>query len=730
VIHGGIIRLRYLLILAWGALAALALGPAARVGDVIGLDLPAATPTESARAAAVLDAAFSNPATDVLAVTLAGPATDAAARRALLDTLARVAARQPFVDQLVRPEQERPFFAVTLRPDSVVEPSDLVPGFRAALAAAAARQATTDTVLVTGEPALEWDARRVSVADAQRLERAALLPAAVVLVIAFGGLVAAALPLVVGLLAITLALAAVRLVGPHVPIAVFVLPIVTMVGLGVGIDYSLLVVTRFREELARGLGARDAAAASLATAGRAVLVSGGVVALAFAALLLTPSWETRSVGVGGLLVVAAATALATTLLPPVLALVGSGIDRPRALAARLTRLHGHSFWGRWGGIITRHRWAALGGGLAVVLALAWPARGLRLGVPRQGWFPSGTESARGADALRRLGAGGELLPIDVVLQAPPGGRLIRPAQLAGLRRLTGALRAVPAVQLVRGPTSLRPGMSLLEYALLYGDLRAAQRRHPEIFRTWVSPDGTTGRLQVFLDDTATVETGMRAVRQIRRLLQRGWDGLDGVTALTGGFAAAQVDEARQLMGALPWIAALMLGATAVMLLAAFGSVLVPLKAVAMNVCAVAASLGVITLVLQRGAGAGLLGLAEPMGTTFVYVPVLVFVIAFGLGMDYEVFLLSRIKEAFDRSHDNDAATTEGLTATAGVITSAAAIMVIVFAAFAFARVLLAQAVGLGLAVAVLVDAAVVRLVIVPAFMHVAGRWNWWPGSRG
>jgi len=247
-----------------------------------------------------------------------------------------------------------------------------------------------------------------------------------------------------------------------------------------------------------------------------------------------------------------------------------------------------------------------------------------------------------------------------------------------------------------------------------------------IAATWVSPDGTTGRLQVFLDDTATVETGMRAVRQIRRLLHRGWDGLDGVTALTGGFAAAQVDEERNLMAALPWIAALMLGATAVMLLAAFGSVLVPLKAVAMNVCAVAASLGVITLVLQRGVGAGLLGLAEPTGSTFVYLPVLVFVIAFGLGMDYEVFLLSRIKEAFDRTHDNDAATTEGLQATAGVITSAAAIMVIVFAAFAFARVLLAQAVGLGLAVAVLVDATVVRLVIVPAFMHLAGRWNWWP----
>jgi RND superfamily putative drug exporter len=727
VIPSTIVRLRYALILAWAVLGALALGPAARVGDVVGLDLPAATPTESARAAATLEAAFANPATDVLAVVLTGPVADSARRRTVLDTLAHVAARLPFVDQIMRPPQQHTFFAVTLRADSAVEAPGLVPGLRAALVRAAARQAPGDSVLVTGEPALELDARQVSIADAHRLERAALLPAAVVLVIAFGGLVAAALPLVVGLLAITLALAAVRLVGLHLPMAVFVLPIVTMVGLGVGIDYSLLVVTRFREELARGRRAPDAAAASLATAGSAVLVSGGVVAVAFATLLLTPSWETRSVGIGGLLVVAAATALATTLLPPLLALVGAGVNRPRTLAARLTRLHGHSLWARWGGVITRHRWVALGGGLAVVLGLAWPASALRLGVPRQGWFPTGTESARGAQLLRRHGVGGELLPIDVVLQVPPGERLVGPPQLAGLRRLTAALRAVPVVREVRGPTSLRPGMSLLEYALLYGDLPAARRQYPEIFRTWVAPDGATGRLQVVLDDTATVETGMRAVRQIRRLATRRWDGLDRATMLVGGFAAAQVDEERELLAALPWIGSLMLGATALMLLVAFRSVLVPVKAVAMNICAVAASLGVVTLVLQRGVGAGLLGLTEPTGTTFVYVPVLVFVIAFGLGMDYEVFLLSRIKEVFDRTRDNDAATTEGLQATAGVITSAAAIMVIVFAAFAFARVLLAQAVGLGLAAAVLVDATLVRLVIVPAFMHLAGRWNWWPG---
>jgi RND superfamily putative drug exporter len=270
-------------------------------------------------------------------------------------------------------------------------------------------------------------------------------------------------------------------------------------------------------------------------------------------------------------------------------------------------------------------------------------------------------------------------------------------------------------------------MSLLEYAMLYSDLPAARRQAPEVFQSWVAPDGGTARMQVVLDDTATVQTGMQLVPRIRSLVARRAGGLKEMQILIGGFAAAQVDEEQLLLAALPRIALLMLGATFVMLLATFRSLLVPLKAVVMNVCAVASALGVVTLVLQRGVGSRLLGLTQPTGTTFVYVPVLVFVIAFGLGMDYEIFLLSRIKEAFDRTGDNDAATGEGLRTTAGVITSAAAIMVVVFAAFAFARTLLAQAVGLGLAAAVLVDATVVRLVIVPAFMHLAGRWNWWPG---
>lgn len=735
---GIVVRLRYPLMALWAVLAALAIPAAARVGEVIELDLPAATPTESARARALLSDAFGTPGDRDLAVAISGPvAADGGSHETLLDSLAALAGAQPFADRVLRPldpawrltpaGRQETFFAITVRREMDTDMAALVPAFRAVLTGAVARYAPGHDVLVTGVPALEWDARQVSIEDARRLERAALLPAAVVLVLAFGGLVAAALPLVLGLLAISLALAAIGLVGAHAPIAVFVLPIVTMVGLGVGIDYSLLVVTRFREELARGRVPADAAVMSVATAGRAVLVSGLVVAIGFATLLFTPSWETRSVGIGGLLVVTAASAVATTLLPGALALLGRRVDWPLALGARLSRLHGHSLWARWGGVITRNRWTALLAGLTLIAILAWPVQGLVLGVPRQGWFPAGTESARGADVLERLGAGGELLPVDVVLRAPPGERVVSPRGLAALRRLTDSLQAVPGVQLVRGPTALRPGVSLLEYALLYGDLRRAQEQSSEVFDTWVAPDGRTARIHLVLEDTATVQTGMDVVQRIRRLVAAGVTGLAGTEILIGGFAAGQVDEERELRAALPWIGLLVLGATGVVLFLAFRSVLVPLKAIAMNVCAVAAALGLVTSVFQNGVGATRFGLTGPTGTTFLYVPVLVFVIAFGLGMDYEIFLLSRVKEAFDRSGDNETATGEGLRTTAGVITSAAAIMVVVFGAFTFARSLLAQVVGFGLAVAVLVDATVVRLVIVPSLMHVAGRWNWWPG---
>jgi putative drug exporter of the RND superfamily len=223
---------------------------------------------------------------------------------------------------------------------------------------------------------------------------------------------------------------------------------------------------------------------------------------------------------------------------------------------------------------------------------------------------------------------------------------------------------------------------------------------------------------------------MEVVRRIRALGAAGARGLAGARISVGGYAASNVDFQQDLLGRVPLMIAMILGSTGVVLALVFRSLLIPIKAVVLNTLSVAATFGLIVLVFQDGVGSHLLGLSGPTAAIFVVVPVTVFAAVFGLSMDYEVFLLSRIREAFERTGDNECATAEGLSAVASTITSAALIMVIVFGYFAFARVLLLQFLGFGLAVAVFLDATLIRMLLVPTIMSVAGRWNWWPGSRG
>jgi RND superfamily putative drug exporter len=265
--------------------------------------------------------------------------------------------------------------------------------------------------------------------------------------------------------------------------------------------------------------------------------------------------------------------------------------------------------------------------------------------------------------------------------------------------------------------------------MLYGNVESARAQSPEFYSAYLSTDARTTLMDVLLADTTSFTSSMDVARSIRALVHAGTEGLDSMEVYVGGFAASSVDLQDELLGQFPLVIALVLISTAVMLFIAFRSILVPIKAVVMNCLSVAGAFGVTVLVFQHGVGGRLFGLDGPTEAVYVAVPVLVFAVVFGLSMDYEVFLLSRIKEAFDRSGLNDQATMQGLTATASVITSAAAIMIVVFGVFSFSRVLAAQQLGFGLAVAVFLDATLIRMVLVPAIMHIAGSWNWWPGVR-
>jgi RND superfamily putative drug exporter len=329
-----------------------------------------------------------------------------------------------------------------------------------------------------------------------------------------------------------------------------------------------------------------------------------------------------------------------------------------------------------------------------------------------------------------MGVAGYITPIRILVEVPEGKSVTQAINLRGLRALSDSMRADPRVADVRSLVDLEPGTSMLAYSLLYSDLDSARTTYREFLDAYLSRDQRATLIDVIPRDSTSLTSTMDLVTKIRGLASGGAiRQLRDSRVLVGGYVAGAVDLQTEMLRRFPLLIALVLGTTAVMLAIAFRSVLVPLKAVLMNSLSVSSTFGVIVLVFQFGWGAKLFGLEGATEAIFVFIPVLVFAVVFGLSMDYEVFLLSRMKEVFDRTGRNTEATMEGLSATASVISSAALIMIFVFGAFAFARVLVMKFLGFGLALAVLLDATIIRMVLVPAFMHLMGKWNWWPGGR-
>ncbi|HTI05833.1 MAG TPA: MMPL family transporter [Gemmatimonadales bacterium] len=738
-----IVRWRVWVIAAWALLALLFVPKAAHVQRVLAVRGMSVAQTESARAAQLIRDAFPNPIAEYVAIVVHGPVRYTNPRfEAVVDSVSAALARQSFISQVVSArtigestfvssDRHTTFLIAALTPASTSDVNrTVVPELREAVSSTLERLPHADgfDVKVTGNPALDYDVRTISAEDTRHAEARALPATLVVLVLAFGALVAATLPVIVGVLAITIALGIVAVAAQFQTMSVFVLNITTMVGLGVGIDYSLLIVTRFREELNRGLAPLDAATRTIQTAGAAVVTSGLTVVVGFAALILTPLTETRSVGVGGLIVVGVAVLLATTFLPAALAILGRDIDRPKWLARILAWIHTPQGWERWARSLGHHPWRAILGGGLVAALLTLPLTQIKIGLPARNWFPPDAESGQGLAALRDMGASGVIQPLRIVVQLPNGESALSGRRLPGLKALSDSIVKDPRVREVRGVATLRPGLSTLQLAMFYSDADSVRARYPEFFNAYLSGDRRTTLMDVIAADSVSLTGMMDLARQVRRTIARGTR-LRGAEIVVGGFAASSLDLQENLLGRFPGIVAMILGVTAIMLLIAFRSILVPLKAVVLNCVSVSAAFGLTVLVFQHGYGASLFGLEGPTEAIFVVVPVLVFATVFGLSMDYEVFLLTRVKEVFDKTGRNDHATMEGLSTTASTITFAASIMIIVFGSFAFTRVLAVQFIGFGLALAVFLDATLIRMVLVPAIMHIAGRWNWWPGVR-
>jgi len=588
---------------------------------------------------------------------------------------------------------------------------------------------------LTGYGPITKDSAEQSERDLQKAELVSLPVVALVLVLVFASLIAAGMPLLVAGLAIPSSLALVYLVAQQIEMSIFVLNIATMLGLALAIDYSLFIVSRFREELRRGRSVGDAVERSVATAGKAVVFSGIAVAIGLSGLLLFEAPAIRSIGLAGALVVFCSVVFALTFLPAVLGMLGHRVNawslaglrhRIRPLAdgvepARTAR------WERVAHAVMRRPVAFLVPTLAVLLIAGSPFLRLEQGVPGAEIYPPGVESRDAYVALQTEFSPGETTPI-IVLADVQGS----PTSLENIRALdayAAQVDGLEGIDRVESPFAIRdPATGALltpeQVAALYA-LPAGQRPAgiEALLAQYVR--GSTVRLDAISPLPPSRPEATSLIPEIRAI-----EPAAGITTDVGGSAAIGHDFLVSQAERAPYAVGLTLFASGAILFLLFGSVVLPLKAVLMTLLSITASFGAMVWIFQEGHLSNLLNF-EPLGYTIAGNPIIMFSVIFGLSMDYEVLLLSRIQEAYRRTGDNTASVAEGLAKTAGVITGAALIMVSVFAAFALAEVITIKSIGVGMAIAVLVDATIIRVLLVPATMRLMGKWNWWaPGMLG
>ena len=573
----------------------------------------------------------------------------------------------------------------------------------------------------TGDLALDADLRHLS-SNEIRVAEARVLPITLLLLLAaFGAVVAALLPVVVGVAAITLTLGAVALIAPFFPLSILLQNMATMLGLGLGVDYALLTLSRFREAVAEGQSHEEAAATAGTAAGHTILISGLAVIIGFVGLMLVPLNEMRSMAVGGFIVVLMSMALSMTLLPALLVWAGPLLERRRRRGATIVPSPDGGRWWNFARAVVRRPLLVLALAAPPVVLLAWQATRLETRMPKTDFLPRSMESAIALEDLMAMGHGGIVYALRVLVEVPPGQSVMEGDGWKAVSQLAQAISADARTARVRSLPALvnygPPNPVLL--ALLPITVRQA----------FASSDGRMALLEVQPAPSADYQQVTAWVRELRTKGAVALSGVPGVTMKIGGLPAFNADYEDLIRAKLPLVIAFVVFGTLIALFIAFRSIMIPIKAVLLNLLAVMASFGAVTVVFLDGWGASVVGLAGPATGLFPSLPVLVFCIVFGLSMDYEVFLVSRVAEARRLGRDEGEALVEGLARTGGVITSAAAIMVAVFAAFTLGELLLVKVMGFALAAAVFLDATIIRMAIGPALLRLAGKWNWWPGDR-
>jgi RND superfamily putative drug exporter len=683
-------RRRGTVVLIWLAAVVATIGLSAAFAGNFRADYTARG-SDSRTAADLLTARFPAQSGESVDVVLhgTGPLTAPATRADVAALLGRIAA-VPHVRGIADPYQVPGAISAdgrtaraTVQLDVAVPDDMPIPDTKQiiALTAAAAR------------PGLDVQAGGQVVEQAQQgsigSEGIGLAAAALILLIVFGSVVAAGLPIVVAVTGLAISGAMVGLFAALLDVPSWSTSLAAMMGIGVGIDYVLLMVTRYREYLSRGLPARSAVMATADTAGRAVLVAGGTVIISLLGLFAMGLTAMRGAAVVTIGAVAVVVVAVSTLLPALLGYVGDRIDRLRLPGMRRRSAEGSAVWARWSRLVQRRPWAAALAGFAILAALTVPVLGIRFGFPDAGNDRATTTSRQAYDLLSQgfgPGANGPL-----VLAAKLSG----PGDQATLTTLADQVRRTPGVAAVLPPR--------------------------------LSPAGDAAVLTVLPTTSPQSTQTEDLVRTLRRDVVPAATGGTGIQVYVGGTTAAAIDSTEDTASRLPLLIGGVVGLSFLLLLTVFRSVVVAVKAAVLNLLSIGAAYGVVAVVLQGGWAGRLVGIdtATPLPA---FIPVLMFAVLFGLSMDYEVFLLSRIREHWVRTGDNSTSVSGGLAATARVITAAAAIMIAVFAAFVPSPDVVLKVIGVGMAAAILIDATVVRLLLVPALMQIFGRLNWWlPG---
>lgn len=543
-------------------------------------------------------------------------------------------------------------------------------------------------VLSAGTGSVADTLNKTSESDLQKGEMIALPIAILVLLLVFGAVIAAGVPLLVAIVSIAIAIGISAIIGKAFDLSFFVVNMITMIGLAVGIDYSLFIIHRVRDERAAGLDTAAAVSRAGATASRAVLFSGATVVVALAGLFIVPSNVFRSLAIGGIVVVTVSVAASLTLLPAFLALLGDRINALRLpFVGRGSVDDGRGFWPRFTDLVMAHPVISTVGSIAILLVAAVPLLTIQLGMAGVGNLPENTEAHRAFSILQSDFAAGVIAPTKVVVDGDASDPEVQAGVDAIVQRMTddGSF-ATPEVE-----QSDRGNLVVVSAAVLD------------------APDSSAAH---------------HAVDRVReQYVPAAFDGSDVPVYVTGATASSQdlIDVMTEYM---PIVFAFVLGISFLLLLALFRSIVVPIKAIVMNLLSVGAAYGLVVLVFQHGVGAGLFGF-QRAETIEAWLPLFLFAILFGLSMDYHVFLLSRIKERFDETGDNALAVAHGMRSTSGLITGAALIMVTVFSGFATGQIGSMQQMGFGLAVAVILDATIIRCVLVPASMQLLGNRNWY-----